>query len=117
MGAAKDEGSFVYGTLHNEWMVKNNLTQDEDFLKYEVIPTLLQTVGVSQYYAVKELLRDQYWETESLGDLPAMIPGMTDLLSVFFIKASAYEMVQQNSHRAPSYWYDFHYDSPHKHLY
>ena len=25
-GAAKDEGSFVYGTLHNEWMMKNNLT-------------------------------------------------------------------------------------------
>ena len=23
-GAAKDEGSFIYGTLYTEWMVKNN---------------------------------------------------------------------------------------------
>lgn len=29
-GAAKDEGSFVYGTLHNEWMMKNNLTMVGD---------------------------------------------------------------------------------------
>lgn len=62
-----------------------------------------------------------------------MIPGFTDLLSVFFIKvssrncvlqivysnsqAAAYELVQQNSVRSPSYWYDFAYDSPQKHLY
>ena len=36
--------------------------QDEDFLKHEVVPTLMETVGVSQYYGVKELLRDQYFD-------------------------------------------------------
>lgn len=116
-GATKDEGSFVYGTLHNEFMVKSNLTEDQNFLRYGVIPTLLNTVGVTNYYALKELLRDTYFDPWMIGDIDNMIPGFTDLLSVFFIKASAYELVQQNSKYSPSYWYAFDYDNPEKKLY
>lgn len=36
--------------------------QDKEFLKHEVVPTLMETVGVSQYYGVKELLKDQYFD-------------------------------------------------------
>merc|ERR1719193_2024178 len=39
------------------------------------------------------------------------MPGLQDLLSVFFFKASAYEIVQQNSRFAPSYYYSFNYSS------
>jgi len=116
-GATKDEGSFVYGTLHNEFMVKANLTLNENFLKYDVIPTLLKTVGVTNYYAIKELLRDNYFDPWMIGNINDMIPGFTDLLSVFFIKAAAYELVQQNSKYSPSYWYAFDYDNPEKKLY
>ena len=69
-----------------------------------------------------------YLTTEDLGDLHAMIPGFTDLIGVFAIKvdsnvddddgfititrffspipikAAAYELMQQNSLRAPSFW-------------
>jgi len=116
-GAAKDEGSFIYGTLYTEWMVKNNQSMDPDFLRHEVVPTLMKTMDVSNYYPMKELLRDIYFDQESLGDLHAMIPGFTDLIGVFAIKAASYELMQQNSLHAPSFWYDFHYDSLHKHLY
>ena len=116
-GATSYEGSFVYGTLVNEWLSKANLTDDSHFLTYEMIPTLLQTTGVSNYYPVKELLRDSYFSEGTVGELSAMLPGVTDLLSVFFIKAASYELVQQNSGAAPSYMYSFEYDSPMKHLY
>ena len=39
-----------------------------DFLTYEVIPTLMETVGVSQYYGVKEVLRDTYFEPGEHSD-------------------------------------------------
>jgi hypothetical protein len=42
-----------------------------------------------------------------------MQPGIIDLLSVFFIKASAYKMIEENAKHgldsAPSYWYAFDY--------
>ena len=116
-GATKDEGSFVYGTLYNEYMLKSNLTLNEPFLRHELIPTLMKTVGVSNYYPLKELLLDTYFDPSTIGDLNSMVPGFTDLLSVFFIKSAAYELVQQNSKYSPSYWYAFDYDNPEKHLY
>ena len=34
-GAAKDEGSFIYGTLYTEWMVKNNQSMvKQTFMKF-----------------------------------------------------------------------------------
>lgn len=116
-GATKDEGSFVFGTLYNDFLLKANITINYQFLKYEVIPTLMKTVGVSNYYPLKELLRESYFDPWMIGDIMNMTPGFTDLLSVFFIKAAAYELVQQNSKYSPSYWYAFDYDNPEKHLY
>ena len=116
-GATKDEGSFVYETLYNEYMIRSNLSVNEHFLRYELIPTLMKTVGVDNYYPLKELLLANYFDPWMVGDVNNMVAGFTDLLSVFFIKSAAYELVQQNSKYSPSYWYAFDYDNPEKKLY
>ena len=113
-GATKDEGSFVYETLYNEYMIKSNLTVDANFLRHELIPTLMKTVGVSNYYPLKELLLDTYFDPWMVGDVNNMVAGFTDLLSV---KSATYELVRQNSKYSPSYWYAFDYDNPEKHLF
>eukprot|EP00091_Calanus_sinicus_P025444 TRINITY_DN971_c0_g1_i10.p1 TRINITY_DN971_c0_g1~~TRINITY_DN971_c0_g1_i10.p1 ORF type:complete len:352 (-),score=125.29 TRINITY_DN971_c0_g1_i10:131-1186(-) len=113
-GANKHEGSFVYATVYNTFLTNNSLTEDEGFLKYDLIPQLLRTVQMDNSYGIEHLLDDTYFDLWQLGDLLAMTPGLIDLLGVFFIKASSYTMVKENSRLNPSYWYSFDYEAEQK---
>merc|ERR1712142_854955 len=106
-GANKHEGSFVYATVYNTFLLNNSLTEDSGFLKYDLIPQLLRTVQMENSYGIEHLLDDTYFDPWQLGDLMAMQPGLIDLLGVFFIKASSYTMVKENANLNPSYWYSF----------
>ena len=116
-GANKHEGSYVYATIYNEFLVPNGLDQDPEFLVHGIVPKLLETCEISNYYGLKELVASSYFHEGQLGNLVAMIPGLVDFFSVFFIKAAAYEFVQANAPRAPSYWYAFDYDKSNKSLF
>ena len=116
-GANKKEGAYVYTVLFNEYLVPNGLDQDPEFMRYGYIPKLMEATEVSNYYGFKELLYDNYFDEGQIGDLYQMIPGIEDLLSVFFFKASAYELIQQNSKYSPSYWYGFDYSDSQKSLF
>jgi len=113
-GANKHEGAFVYGAVYNSFLTSNNLTEDSSFLKYDLIPQLLRTVQMDNSYGIEHLLDATYFDSWQLGDLMAMQPGLIDLLGVFFLKASSYTMVKENSGLNPSYWYSFDYESEHK---
>jgi len=113
-GANSHEGSYVYGAVYNDFMVPNNLTNDYDFLKYDMIHTLMKTVGVTNSYAVEYMIEHEYFEEWMMGNLDDMQPGLIDLLSVFFLKASSYEFMAQNSEYEDSYWYAFDYKTPQK---
>lgn len=115
-GANKKEGSYVYTVLYNEYLVPNGLDKDIEFIKHGFLPKLMETTEVGNYYAFKELIAENYFDEGQIGDLHLMIPGLEDLLSVFFFKASAYELIQQNSEYAPSYWYAFDYSNSEKSL-
>jgi len=116
-GANKKEGSYVYTVLYNEYLIPNNLDTDQDFIRYDYIPKLMEATKVSNYYGFKEMLFESYFDEWQIGDLYHMIPGIQDLLSVFFFKASAYELIQQNSKVSPSYWYAFDYSNTPKSLF
>ena len=116
-GANSYEGSFVYGALYGGYLKPNNLHEDEYFLTHEFIPLLLKTVGVSNAYAIEEMIQEDYFEDWQLGNLTNMTPGIIDLLSVFFLKASSYKTVQENSKYEDSYWYSFDYKSKQKSIY
>jgi len=113
-GANKHEGSFVYAAVYNSFLTNNSLTEDSSFLKYDLIPQLLSTVQMKNSYGIEKLLEDTYFDAWQLGDLEAMQSGLIDLLGVFFLKASSYTMVKENSLLSPSYWYSFDYESEHK---
>lgn len=114
-GANSYEGSFVYGVVYNDFLVPNNFTEDEEFLRHEFLPYLLRAIGVTNSYAMEPTIRREYFDEWQMGNLTAMQPGAIDLLSVFFIKASAYKLIEENAKHniaaAPSYWYSFDYQS------
>ena len=116
-GANSYEGSYVYGVVYNDFMVPNNLTEDEHFLTYDLIPQLLTTIGVSNGYAIEGMIKKEYFEEWQLGNLTTMQPGIIDLLSNFFLKASSYKTVQENSKYKDSYWYSFDYKAEQKSLF
>jgi carboxylesterase type B len=116
-GANKKEGSYVFAVIYNEFLVPNGLDQDAEYLHHEFISQLFETSEISNYYGLKELVTSSYFRNGQMGDLMAMMPGLVDFFSVFFIKAAAYEFVQANAKYAPSYWYAFDYDLSNKSLF
>jgi len=63
---------------------------------------------------VEYMIQKEYFEDSMMGNLTAMQPGLIDLLSVFFLKASSYEFMAQNSKYNDSYWYAFDYQPTQK---
>lgn len=116
-GANSYEGSYVYGVVYNEFMVPNNFVDDEEFLTHDLIPQLLKTVGVSNAYAMEESIKKEYFRDWQMGNLTLMQPGIIDLLSNFFLKASSFKTVQENSNYKDSYWYSFDYKAEQKSLF
>jgi acetylcholinesterase len=95
-GANSYEGSYVYGVVYNDFLVPNNYTEDEEFLRHEFLPYLLRAIGVTNSYAMESTLRREYFDEWQLGNLTAMQAGAIDLLSVFFIKASQWIYLKNN---------------------
>lgn len=116
-GANKHEGSYVYGVVYFDFLEPNNFQNDTDFLRDELVLTLLRAVGISQEYALAQLLEQYYYEGWQIGDLKLMTPGTIDMLSTFFLKASSYKMVQENSKYENSYWYSIEHESSKKSVY
>ena len=79
-GANSHEGSYVYGVVYNEYIIPNNLIDDQEFFKNEFIHVLMKTVGVTNSYAVEHMIEDAYFEDWMMGDLDKMQPGLIDLL-------------------------------------
>jgi hypothetical protein len=61
-GANSHEGSFVYGVVYNGFLMPNNLTENEDFLRHELLPYLLRAIGVTNSYAMEAMLKREYFE-------------------------------------------------------
>ena len=116
-GANSHEGSYVFADVYNDFIVPNGLQNDETFLRNDIIHSLMKVVGVSNSYAVESLVQEEYFEDWMMGNLTIMQPGLVDLFSVFFIKASSYEFLAQSSKYQDSYWYAFDYLSQQKSLY
>eukprot|EP00095_Tigriopus_kingsejongensis_P005622 maker-scaffold335_size202896-snap-gene-1.19 protein:Tk05622 transcript:maker-scaffold335_size202896-snap-gene-1.19-mRNA-1 annotation:"hypothetical protein DAPPUDRAFT_240263" len=116
-GANKHEGSYVYGVVYNEFLIPNNFHNNTDYLANELILQLLTTVGIDQEYALADLLEVYYFQEWQLGSLEHMVPGMIDILSTFFLKASSYKMVQENSKNNQSYWYSIEHETQKKTIY
>jgi carboxylesterase type B len=111
MGANSQEGTLILGIAYNNFLVSNNLTDDYEFLKNDLVGVLLNTLGIAdETGAVAQALTDKYLAGAELGNFTSMSPGLIDLCSVLFIKDGGYQTVAIHSKFNPnSYWYAFDY--------
>ena len=77
-GANKDEGTLIWGA--GRGAINNTLFEDEDFLKYDLINLLLQAVEMKGGFDFTDLIQDEYFRPEDMGDIDAMQNGIIDVL-------------------------------------
>lgn len=108
-GANQHEGSFVLGMIYNGYIVPNDVTNNEHFLRHLFSATLLEAMGLKDDSGViYELINYRYFNNDELGDWCKMINGMVNLVGTFFIKASTFEFMKyQDLIGSKSYFYSF----------
>jgi len=111
-GANKQEGTLVLGVLYNRYLVPKNLTEDEEFLTNDLVPTLLSALNIDDPTGeLAAQLTEKYLGTAEMGNFTSMTPGLTDMLSVLFLKAPTYETSQLVSQHNPNaFYYSFEYE-------
>ncbi|XP_045023594.1 LOW QUALITY PROTEIN: acetylcholinesterase [Daphnia magna] len=111
-GANKQEGTLVLGILYNDFLVPNNLTEDEEFLANDLVPLLLNALHIDDPTGeLATQLTEKYLSTAVMGNFTSMIPGLTDMCSVLFLKGPTYETTQLVSqHNPDAFFYSFEYE-------
>ncbi|KAK4035777.1 hypothetical protein OUZ56_027860 [Daphnia magna] len=111
-GANKQEGTLVAGVLYNRYLVPKNLTEDEEFLANDLVPTLLNALHIDDPTGeLATQLTEKYLGTAEMGNLTSMTPGLVDMLSVLFLKAPTYETAQiVSQHNPNAFYYSFEYE-------
>ncbi|XP_046631305.1 cholinesterase 1-like isoform X3 [Daphnia pulicaria] len=112
LGANKQEGTLVLGILYNGFLVPNNLTEDEEFLANDLVPTLLTALHIDDPTGeLAAQLTEKYLGTAEMGNFTSMTPGLTDMCSVLFLKGPTYEMSQLVSQHNPNaFYYSFEFE-------
>jgi len=111
-GANKQEGVLVLSYTYLDFLVPNNLVEDEEFLANDLVPTILKGLHIrDDTGALADALVDKYMVGADMGNFTSMTPGLTDMLGVLFLKSPGYETVKLNyKHNPNSYWYAFNYE-------
>ncbi|KAK7079161.1 hypothetical protein SK128_021593 [Halocaridina rubra] len=113
IGANKHEGSYVLAIMYLEHLVPNNLVNNTEFLKEDMIPAILNAFGVDdQTNGIGESLTDAYLGGE-INDFESISPGLIDLAGVLFLKAGAWQTAKTHAKYLQSnvYFYSFDFES------
>ena len=111
-GATIDEGIVFLGILIARFLLPNHLEFNREFLSESMIPLVLQSCGLNEESRNSTYLhkvQDEFFYPGEIGNLEAMIPGLTNLLSTCFIKRPTYEFALLNSRSAPTQFYSFNF--------
>jgi len=108
-GANEQEGTLILGILYDSYLVPNNLTNDSEFLKTQLVPLIINAVGLTDESGeLAAALTAKYLANAELGNFASMAPGLIDMCSVLFFKESCHETTILHSKFNPnSYWYSF----------
>ncbi|XP_043205627.1 carboxylesterase 1C-like [Amphibalanus amphitrite] len=110
-GTNKNEGSFIFGLMYNDYLKENNLINDTDFLKNDCIQKMLYTFHINDPTGgVSQSIADNYFYYVDSWDVNTMYPGLEDLTGLFGMKAGAQTMAQLLAEAGvPSWMYSFEY--------
>ncbi|KAF4532448.1 hypothetical protein B566_EDAN003023 [Ephemera danica] len=110
LGSNKHEGTLVFSVLNNGYILKNNLTDNEEFLKREFTTVMLDFFNIrDQGESIAAMVEKAHFGQANMGNYTAMTPGIVDYLSNMFLKGPVYEDALYNSKVADTYLYAFHY--------
>ncbi|XP_039281301.1 esterase E4 isoform X2 [Nilaparvata lugens] len=109
-GITKHEGSFFLGNIYDFILVRDNNTNDTEYLKKEFIKDTLKFSGIDDTTgAVTDTFQDKYFKDDEVGNFTAMIPGLIDICGVTLLKACLLQQIRHNRQLQPSYLYSFNY--------
>ncbi|XP_037075338.1 carboxylesterase 1C-like [Pollicipes pollicipes] len=116
-GCNKNEGSFVFGLMYNEYLKVNNLTDDTDFLKNDCVRKMLTAFHVlDPTDGVTKSMIDQYFYYVDNWDINTMYPGLEDLTGLFGMKAGAKKQADMLARDGVDSWlYSFEYRGQKQH--
>ncbi len=91
--------------MYDDFLLPNDLVDDQIYFTRRYMIDLLRVLGVDQGNAIADHLEEFYFRPDQLGSLEKMTAGLVDFEGAFFIKASAYHMIEENSKHARSFYY------------
>jgi len=112
LGATRHDGSYPLDDIYHNYLVPNGLDKNETFLRNDLFPTLLKSLGITDdsgelFHAMAKL----YLGNASLtGTLEDKLPGMLDMVTVMAFKAGEYETLKFQARLTPhAYFYSMDY--------
>jgi len=112
LGATRHDGSYPLDDIYNNFLKPHGLDKNETFLKNDLFPTLLKTLGIKDdsgelYHA---MAKDYLGEASLTGTLEDKLPGMLDMVTVMAFKAGEFETLKfQSKLNSHSYLYSLDY--------
>ncbi|XP_071515789.1 juvenile hormone esterase-like isoform X2 [Panulirus ornatus] len=115
IGANKHEGTYVLTIMYLEYLVANNLSTDEEYMRNDMIDDFLNAFGVTdKTHGIAESLQDSFIGGRDLADLNNSSPGLVDMAGVFFLKAGGWETAKlhaKHTDKPKTFYYSFDFES------
>merc|ERR1712241_1130375 len=91
--------------LHSGFLDPLNHTDNKEYWSGPYMNDLLNFLSIAQNSVVRNSLENEYFYDWQIGSQEEMTPGLVDFGGAFMLKAPGYQMVEENSKYAPSYFY------------
>uniref|UniRef100_A0A0P5QTT1 Carboxylic ester hydrolase n=1 Tax=Daphnia magna TaxID=35525 RepID=A0A0P5QTT1_9CRUS len=112
-GANEGEGIMAFDMMLDGYIQPNNLMDNEDFFKFDVVRVILGALSVrDDTSALSDALISKYLgyavDSCQMGNYTAMINGLIDICGALFLKAGGWQTVMLHTKFNPhAYWYSF----------
>jgi len=112
-GANEGEGIMAFDMMLDGYIKANDLLDDTDFFKYDVVRIILGALNVrDDTSALSDAMTTKYLgyaiDSCQMGNYTAMINGLIDICGALFLKAGGWQTVMLHTKFNPhAYWYSF----------
>ncbi|OXA59746.1 Fatty acyl-CoA hydrolase precursor, medium chain [Folsomia candida] len=112
LGATRHDGSYPLDDIYNNFLKPHGLDKNETFLRNDLLPTLLKTLGIRDDSGeLYHTMANTYLgEAAATGILEDKLPGLLDMVTVMAFKAGEFETLKFQSRLTKhAYFYSLDY--------
>ncbi|KAF4532447.1 hypothetical protein B566_EDAN003022 [Ephemera danica] len=110
LGSNKHEGTLPFSYIHNGYLVKNGLLDNQEYMQREYTNFILHYLRFQdQGESIAAMTEKSHFGQSNMGNYTAMTSGIVDYLGNGFFKGPVYEDAMYNYAIADTYLYAFHY--------